>query len=275
MKIILPRDRNIEHPERLILTIYTGPEHFSFSVFDPEKNGSYFYKELTGKNRSHVFSDFKNVSFDHAFFSSPFRKVLIMNRTPNFAFVPASIYKDEYKEDYIQFLFSDHPGVTLTGSVSSAGIKVLYQLPEDVYRQMLGSFSEPVFVHYSTPMIKYFLNLSKNDMNRQMVVNLQKGGLDIFCFSKESFLLGNYFTCKDLSEALYYILFTWKQLQMNQLDDFLQITGEAAFREELIDKLTLYIQHILFPEIAPENHFEDVETGRIPFELAALSVCEL
>jgi len=275
MKIVFPGDQKIEHPDRLILTIYTSPDHFSFSLYDPEKSGSYYYKELSAKNRSAVFDAIKDAFFDQAFFSLPFRNVLIMNRTPYFVFVPDSIFKEEYKEDFLQFLLSDHTGITMTGSVSSAGIKVLYQLPDDIYRLMLRSFSKPVFVHYSTPMITYFLNKSKNDNNRQMVVNLQKSGLDIFCFSKDSFLLGNFFRCNDLPDALYYILYTWKQLQMNQSDDSLHITGEAVYREELIEKLELYLQNIRFPVIAPENHFKGIETGRIPFELAALSVCEL
>jgi hypothetical protein len=198
-----------------------------------------------------------------------------MSRTPGFAFVPDLIYKDENKEDFIHFLFSERRGITMTGSVPAAGITVLYQMPEDVYRFMLRSLSKPEFIHYTTPMISYFLKESKNIPVRQMVVNLQENGLDIFCFSRETFLLGNYFPCKGLQDALYYILFTWKQLQMNQLDDFLHITGDSVFKEELIDKLSLYLQQIYFPELSSEILFEGIDTGRIPFELAALSVCGL
>ena len=267
--------RNIAHPDRLILTIYTDLEHFSFSLYDPEETGSYLYKELSGENRSDAFSDFKEAFFEQTFFSLPFRKVWIMNRTPNFEFVPDSFYKDEYKEDFIHFLFPDRQGIILTDSIPDAGINILYQLPEDVYRFMLRSFPQPEFIHYSTPVISYFIKNSKNVEARQMVVNLQENGVDIFCFSKETFLLGNYFPCKGLPDALYYILFVWKQLLMNQLDDYLHITGNATFKEELIDRLTPYLQQILLPEISEEICFEGVDTDRIPFELAAISLCEL
>jgi len=115
----------------------------------------------------------------------------------------------------------------------------------------------------------------KNINNRHIVVNLQEKGIDIFCFSEKTFLFGNYFQCNGLSEALYYILFTWKQLQFNQLDDYLHIVGDAIFKEELIENLALYIQQIYPLTIPPANHLEGVETDRIPFELAAISLCGL
>ncbi|MCL2651517.1 MAG: DUF3822 family protein [Candidatus Azobacteroides sp.] len=266
---------NIGHPERSILTIYASLEHFSFSLYDPEKLGSYFYRELTGEKRSDAFPCFKDAFFEQSFFSLPFRKVLIMNRTSNFAFVPDSFYKNEYKDDFIRFLFPDRQGITLSDSVSSAQIRILYQLPEEVYRFMLRSFSKPEFIHCSTPVISYFMENSKNVDARQMVINLQENGLDIYCFSKDTFLLGNYFPCKDLWDALYYILFIWKQLKMNQLNDYLHIVGNNAFKEELIDELSLYLQQILLPEISTGICFEGIDTDRIPFELSALSLCEL
>jgi len=275
MKTILPEDRIINHPNRSILTIYTAPEHFSFSLYDPGKTGSYFYEELTGEKHADAFSVFKETFFEHDFFSLPFRKVWIMNRTPGFAFVPDSFYKDEYKVDFMRFLFSDRKGTTLTNSIPSAGIRVMYPLPEEVYQFMHRSFPEPEFIHYSTPLISYFIKNSKRLDACQMTVNLQENGVDIFCFSKNTFLLGNYFPCKGLPDALYYILFVWKQLKLNQLDDYLHITGNAVFKEELINKLSLYLRQIHHLAVPSAIHFEVVETEKIPFELATLSLCGL
>jgi len=268
-------DKNITRPEHSILTIYIGLEQFSFSIYDPDEAGSYFYGELTDENQTGSFSAFKEAFFEQTFFSLPFRKVWIMNRTPSFAFIPNSIYKDDCRDDFMNFLLSDRQGTLMSNIVPSGELTVLYQLPEAVHRFMIRSFAQPEFIHYSVPLITYFLEDSKKSDVRMMVVNLQKGGLDIFCFSNGVLLLGNYFPCKGLSDALYYILFTWKQLQLNQMDDFLYVAGNNAFKEELIEKLEQYIQQIYFPEALPEIYFEGVDTDCIPFELVALSSCEL
>jgi len=274
MKRII-NNKSIDHPEQSILTVYAGPEQFSFSIYDPDEAGSYFYGELTDENQTGAFSVFKEAFFEQTFFSLPFRKVWIMNHTPMFAFIPNSMYNDSYRDDFMNFLFSDREGIPLNNSIPSGGMTVLYQLPEAVYRFMLRSFAQPEFIHYSTPLITYFLKNGKKSNVRQMAVNLQKNGVDIFCFSNETFLFGNYFPCKGLPEALYYILFTWKQLQLNQQNDFLYITGNNVFKEGLIEKLALYIQQIHFPAIPPEIYFDGVNTDCIPFELTSISVCEL
>jgi len=275
MKTIFPDDKKIDNPEQSILTIYLGSEKISFSMYDPEEKGSFFYNELTQENQTDVFSIFKDAFFDHTFFYLPFRKVWIMCRTPVFTFVPNSVYKDDSREDFMQFMFPENKGITLNHAIFSTGINVLYQLPEDVYRFMLRSFAAPEFIHYSAPLITYFLEKVKITNVSRMIVNLKEKGLDIFCFSGKTFLLGNYFPSNDLAEAVYYILFTWKQLQFSQLNDFLHIAGNTVLRDELINKLAPYLHNIGFLSIFPETHFEGVDADRIPFELAALSTCGL
>ena len=272
---IFPDNKMIENPDRLILTIYIGPEHFSFSLHDPDEKGSFIYKKLTKENKVDAFSVLKEAFFDNSFFSLPFRKVWIVYRTPVFTFVPNSIYEEKTKEYFLQFQFSETQGKTLSHVISYSGISVIYQMPEEIYQFMLRFFDNPVFIHYSAPLITFFLESVKNINNRRMVVNLQESGIDIFCFFGETFLFGNFFQCNGMPEALYYILFTWKQLQFNQLNDYLHITGDATFKEELTGKLTPYLQKIYRLAIPPALHFEGLETEKIPFELTALSLCGL
>jgi hypothetical protein len=274
MDAIFQDDPNIAHPERSILTIYVRSESFSFSLYNPEESGSYFYRELTGESQPDSFSVFKEVFFGNDFFSLPFRKVWIMNHTPRFTFIPNSIYKEKYRENFMHFLFSNQQGITLNHSVSSAGITILHQFSEEVYNFMLRSFSKPEFIHYSAPFITHFLEESKKMDNRRMIVNLQKAGVDIFCFAENIFLFGNYFPCNNLQEALYYILFTWKQLHLDQRNDCLYVEGNAVFKDELISKLTLYIQQIQNISIPLKIYFEGIDINRIPVELATLSLCE-
>jgi len=274
MNTYFPEVRSLNHPERLILMIYNDSNHFSFSLYDPEKRGFSFHKELIPENQSNGFSFFKEISLNNDFFTLPFRKIWIMNRTPVFTFIPNSIYDDSYKEDYMRFLFLNHRGVTLDHSVSSAGITILYQLANEVYDFLVRSFDNAAFIHYSAPVITYFLMKSKKEYNRQMIVNLQENGVDIFCFSNRSFLFGNWFSCKNLPEVIYYILFTWKQLQLDQLTDSLLVTGNVAYKEDLISKLAPYIQQVQRLIISPDIFLEGVEPDRIPIELAALSLCE-
>jgi len=275
MNAILPDNKYIEKPDQKILTIYTGDKYLSFSLHNPAERGSFFFKELTEENQVDAFTVLKEAFLNNEFFALPFRKVLVMSHTPTFTYIPNSVYKGTNEEDFMQFLFTDHKGITLNHTISIAECKVLFKLTEDIYNFALRSFAKPEFIHYSEPLITFFLKNSKSFKNRRMIVNLKENGLDIFCFSRKTFLLGNYFKCNNIQEALYFILFTWKQLQFNQLDDSLYFWGDISFGDELKEKLKQYLQQVFPLEFPAANHFESVETSRIPIELAMLSVCGL
>jgi hypothetical protein len=174
----------------------------------------------------------------------------------------------------MRFLFSEQGGITLNQSLPSAGIVILHQCPETIYRFLLRSFLHPEFIHHSAPLITYFLEKSRTVNVSQMVVNIREKGLDIFCFRQDTFLMGNYFTCNRLSEMTYYILFTWKQLKFNQLNDILNISGNLDLQNELTCKLKPYLQHINRVDLSSERYFKEVKTDDVPFELLAFAICE-
>ena len=275
MNVILLDDMKVENPEKFILTIYSGTEQLYFSLYNPKKIGSFYFKELPEEGQVDTLSVLKETLLNNDFFTLPFRKVLIMSRTSSFAFIPNVFYKEKNEENFMSFINSGKQGITMNHTITNIKSKVLFKLPEDTYNLSLRLFSNPIFIHYSEPFIKYLIGKSKNFKNRQMIVNLKEMGLDIFCFSKNTFLLGNYFQCKNIQEALYFILFTWKQLQFNQSDDALYISGETSFSNVLRDKLAIYLQQIYRLDFPSANHFEGIETSKIPIELAMLSVCGL
>jgi hypothetical protein len=191
-----------------------------------------------------------------------------------FTYVPNAIYSDKYKAGFTKFVFSEKEEKMMAYSVPSAKLKILYPIPGDVYDFFARSFNEPEFIHHSAPLIAYFLSPDIKYTKQRMIVNAHPDGIDVLCFSRKSFLLGNHFPCEKSHDAVYYILYTWKQLKMNQFTDFLYITGERFQNEELIKKLRLYIQHVRPKPIPDKYWFEIVNTGDISFESAVFSLCE-
>jgi hypothetical protein len=273
MKINIPETIDLAHPEKYILTIYIHPEGFSFLIHHQGEEIACFYQKLVNEGHADAFSDFKEIYFENEFFTLPFRTVLLMNCTPVFTYIPEIIYEDKYKSDFMKFLFFENSGTILEHSLQASGIIILHELPEDIYRFFQRSYVNPQFIHHSAPLIAYFQKNSKQLNTKQMIANKNGEEMDILCFSGETFLLGNHFRCRQLSDAVYYILFIWKQLKFNQLEDYLQIAGDAVSKAELQEKLKLYLQHVSFAEISSKLHLPQNE--EVPFELTATCLCEL
>jgi hypothetical protein len=274
MKINLPENIDLAHPERYMLAIYIRPDRFSFSLYNPVDDGSYFYQTFDNDQHADAFSNFKEVFFENDFFTLSFRKIRLVNHTSVFTYIPDLIYEDKHKKDYINFLFSENTGKFLSHSLQS-GITILHQIPDEIYNFFARTFVNPEFIHHSASLIAYFQEKSNRVNARQMIVNKNGKEMDILCFSHGKFLLGNHFHCEQLQDAVYYILFIWKQLKFDQLKDLLHIAGDTASKKELPEPLKEYIYNIVPVNIVPEAHFDRVDTRNIPFELAALTLCEL
>ncbi|GHU62622.1 hypothetical protein FACS1894123_03890 [Bacteroidia bacterium] len=273
MKIKISENIDLTHPEKYILTIYFRTERFSFSLYDPLENGSYFYWE-SGKVGD-TFSLSKNIFFDNEWFTFSFRKVYFMNYTFEFNYIPNLIYEDKYKKNFMQFLFPDNQGKVLHHSLQIADITILHQLSGEVYDFFIRGFVNIEFIHHTAPLIAYFQERSRIINGKQMIINKNKDGIDIICFSRGRFLMGNHFPCHSKREFVYYILFTWKQLDCDQQKDFLYVAGDNTAKKELMEQLQQYIHNVIPVHIVPEAHFEQIDMGNIPFELAVLSLCEL
>jgi hypothetical protein len=275
MKIQIPENIDLRHSERYILTIRIHPERFSFSLYNPIDDSSYFYYPIEKDKQSSAFSSFQDDFFDNEFFSLPYRKVNIINYTDVFTYIPALIFEEKDKATYMKFLFTENENKILHHEIKNQGITILHEMKEEIYEFFQRSFVNGQIIHHTASLIAYFWDKTPTVNRNKLIVNLQDNGLDILCFSHEHFLLGNHFDCRQIEDAVYYILFVWKQLKFDQLKDFAYITGDVASKKDLMEQLKAYIYNIIPINIIPEAHFSQIDTQIIPFEMACLSLCEL
>jgi len=92
--------------------------------------------------------------------------------------------------------------------------------------------------------------------------------LDVLYFAPSGELVfANQFKYNHLNDAVYYTFFIWKQLNLNQLKDFIYVVGNSSQKMDLIKQIQKYVQHVFPVDIASSE--------TVPFELLSLSLCEL
>ncbi|MDL2256998.1 DUF3822 family protein [Bacteroidales bacterium OttesenSCG-928-I14] len=277
MKIQLPDTFDISHPERYIFTLEVHPAHFSFALYNPIENGSYFYQRLEKEKGLSALASFREFFFDNEFLSLPFRKIYIINFTSRFSYIPTLMFEEKDDTMYMEFLLgkSKQKSKLLNQSLPAMSMTIIHEMEEDTYEFIQRSFINPKYIHHSSPLISYFRDRVRLVNAGRMLVNLSTQGIDVLCFSREDFVLGNHFEFTQKEDAVYYILFTWKQLKFDQEKDFLYIAGNAEQTKDLMSEIKQYIHNLIPVNITPEAHFEGINTGDIPFELSSLTLCEL
>jgi hypothetical protein len=263
MKIQIPENINLNNcSEQFILIIKIHPERFSFFLYNPVEKPAYFYYRIPKNKPSDAFSCFRDVFFDNEFFTLPFKKVFILNYTPAFTYVPALLFEEKDKEEYMRFLFSENTGKILCQTIQKPDMVVIHEMPEEIYEFFQRSFVDGRIIHHTAPLIAYFQNKGQLVNGNRMIINKQDKGMDILCFSRDTLLLSNHFTCSQLSDEVYYALFIWRQLKFSQLKDFIYVMENET---GLVERLKNYVRNVV-----PVDWIEAV-----PFEITALTLCEL
>ncbi|MDR1368980.1 MAG: DUF3822 family protein [Dysgonamonadaceae bacterium] len=275
MEIQLPEIIDIDHPERLIFTLKVASDRVSFSLYDPLVDGSYFYCEIPIERGSEAISSFKQCFFDNPFMASSFRKVYVINGFPEFTFVPEFLYKEEDIESLFGFNVSHPTGKILTQKLRRPSMVILHQMTEEVYQFLNRSLFNVTFIHYLSPFIVYFQDKNKNFNTSQFIVNLNDKQLDILCFSQGDFIWSNSFRISRIQDAVYYILFAWKQLKLDQIKDYVYIAGDKHEKVKLMKEIQPYIHHVIPVNFPLTTHFQGVETQDIPADFLSLTWIEL
>jgi hypothetical protein len=224
------------------LTIEIANRQFSISLHAPENGSERFFHHFPEKGGGEGFSRFREAFFERPFFNYPFRKIKIVNRTPTFTFVPNLLFEEKEKESYMQFLFAESEDKVLAQTLLEPEITILHALPEAVYGFLRRSFPEASIVHHAAAQITWGQSAENQGENaNRMFIFRQPEGMDVVCFSHQQLLLSNYFECRSTEDALYYILYAYKQLRFNQKTDPIHLL-EAE--DELAENLKIYIQNV-------------------------------
>ena len=268
MKTQISKHIDLDCSEQYVLVIEVHAERFSFFLYNPENPGERFFYRFLADKRSNVFLQFQEAFFDHAFFSYSFRKILLLNHTPVFTYIPNLLFEEKNKEAYMQFLFTTVSGRILHQSLSKPEITILHVMPDDLYGFLQRSFPDAAIVHHTAATIAWCQAKCPLVDGNRMVIYRQPDGIDVLCFSRQQLLLSNHFRYESTDDAVYYALYIFKQLKFSQLYDYIYVAG---VEEELQEKLKKYIQHV---EAVGEEDIEYDEASNMreaPFEMVALA----
>ena len=276
MKIELPEQLDLSNLKNNILSFEIFDKFYSFSLYNPIEDGSFFYHEIERETHGDAFSSFKSFFYDNEFLSESFRQVFVVNNTSTFTFIPENISDEKDKEEFLKFNFFDNTDKILVQKINKPELSILHGINEDVFEFFNRTFSDLKFIHHLSPTLFYFVEKCRMGNNTKLVVNLQNAGLDILCFTPSGdFVFANHLKYNHLNDALYYIFFLWKQFNLNQLKDFIYIVGNSVQKPELIKQVQKYVHNVFPINLTPKEHFSGINLQNIPFELLSLTLCEL
>jgi hypothetical protein len=276
MTISIPGTFIIDNSEKYIMSIRLWPGGLSFSAYNPYETKSYIFRTIDFDRNIPYSTSLKEVFFANECLVWPYKRTCVLSVTPHYTLIPNELFSEKQKSDCLAFNFTSQKKHTLSDSIGKEEVKIVYDVEEEVYEFCSRSLTNPVFVHYLTPLLIVFQKQSLAEKAGHMFVVVRENSVDISCFSKGNLHFVNSFTFDQPGDIIYYTLYIWRQMEMDQLRDQLSLAGDDnSLCGKLTQSLQVYLQHVKPIEIPSEAYLMGGEILQAPMDLILLPVCGL
>ena len=231
--------------EQYTLSIRLSTDGFSFSVFNPLSNEAQAVYDYPTDITCSLIANLKQAFKDLEWLNHNYRRVNVMIVDKRFTFIPLDFFEDEQVETIFYHNHQPRENEKVQYNIlRKSNIVLLFGMDKSLCSFLNEQYPSCKFFSQATPLIDYFSIKSRLGNNRKMYTYLRKDNIDIYCFERGRLLFANSFPCKETADRIYYLLYTWKQLDFDQERDELHLTGELNEKEILLAQLRKYVSQV-------------------------------
>lgn len=231
--------------EQYTLSIRLSTDGFSFSIFNPLADGAPSLYEREVDDSLSLTANLKQTIREVEWLSAPFRRVNVLMANKRFTFIPLEFFEDEQTET---IFYHNHPKqeneLVQYNILHKNNIVVLFGMDKSANSLLREQYANIRFYAQASPFIEYFAAKSRLGNSRKMYVHLRKEAIDVYTYERGRLTFANAFACKEANDRIYYILYLWKQLGMEQERDELHFTGDLSDKELLLPELRKFIRQV-------------------------------
>ena len=269
MNLCVPDILTTDNSEKYMVSIRLWPDGFSFAGHIPSEKDSLFYSETKIDNTKPYIQVIKDIFFAHPFFSYAYKQTYIICANRQYTLLPENIFLEQQKEQLMSFVFMSPEDKILHESLDEFDSKILFGIQPKVYDFFSRMLINPIFTHAITTQLMQWKYRSRTTYPKQLYVALHEDTMDAACFYRESLLFVNSFQVDDTADILYYILYVWKQMDLDQQKDQLIMFANTDTYQNLKDQLQTYLMQIEY--VPPRKSGTALE---VPPDIIALFQCE-
>ena len=252
---------NSKNTDNYIMTIQYSLDGLSFVVFDTAENKFIALKHYhtTEKNISLEtllleLQEKESLNFDE------FKNVNILIDNNNNTFVPKDYFQEETKEDYLSLLNIKHSNV-LTDDIAEHNIVNVYS-----YDDKFNFLNNNIKIYHSSSILikKLLKEFSGRNPETRAFVNVKNNSYELIIINNDKLVFHNYFNFNTKEDFLYFILFTFDQLNIDNESIPLYFLGFIEEKSPVVELCSRYIRNIRF--FNRDNDFNYInELNSVPY----------
>lgn len=253
------------------LTIRISNNSLSFSVVDRETEHQVIYEPYPLKSGISIAANLRQAFKESNLLQKGYTKVRVFLDTP-LLLIPVEQFKEEDLEAFYHHAFTGHHGDVILYRVQpTLNTVAAFSINKDLKLVIEDNFQDVRFTPIMQPIWSHLYQRSITGIHRKLYAYFHDEKIHVFSFEKNRFKFCNTFEAPHPKDALYFILYVWKQLGFNQQQDELHVLGDIPDKEWLLYNFKLYIRKAFCLNPAAEfNRAPLTEVKGIPFDLLTL-----
>ena len=254
---------------KLRLTIRIGRNTLSFSTLDPtETENPITYEPYVVKSGISMAANLREAFKGAELLTIPPARVTVLIDTP-VLMVPVEQFEESTMEDFYRHAYPQSEGELLLYNVlPDLNAVSVFSINKDLHMVINDHFQQVRFICALAPVWRYLHQRSFTGVRYKLYGYFHEGRLDIFSYQQNRFKFCNSFNSKRAQDSLYFLLYVWKQLMLNQEQDEMHLVGDIPDREWLLEELWKYVQkaYVINPT-AEFNRAAATQFKDMPFDL--------
>lgn len=226
------------------MSVRLWPGGLSFSGGIPSDEGSFFCEETEVDVTRPYLQTLRDLFREHPFLSYPYAAVRIVTSEPNYTLVPEAIYEDEAKERLYRFTFATPVETVAVQPMSALESVLLFGLRRDMHEFITQTQPTAHWEHALASLLLRWHERSLRALHAHMYAVVQDRTMDVACFDRGTLRFVNRFEVENHDDIMYYLLYVWKQLSLNQRNDSLTLSAVTSVAFDLKEKLQTYLKDV-------------------------------
>lgn len=256
------------------LTIRVSRYSLSFSTVDMAAGESpVVFEPYTVKSGISMAANLREALKTAELPSGNYQRVMVMVDSP-VLMIPVDLFReDQCSMLYAHSYSKTADSVVLHNVLPDLNAVAAFAVNRDLKLVVDDNFSDVCYISAVSPVWRYLHQRSFIGTRGKLYGYFHDKKLDIFSFNQHRFKYCNAFEAAHAQDALYFLLYVWKQLMLKPEYDEIHIVGDIPEREWLLGELRRYLQRAYV--INPTGDFNRAPATRIkgmPYDLMTFYV---
>jgi hypothetical protein len=256
------------------LTIRVGRGTLSFSRPDGQSEDSIAFEPFVMKSGVSVAANLREAFKRADLLQPPLPTRVRVLVDSDVLMVPVELFDEASIEEMYRHAYPyTAQDVVLYNVLPDLHAVVVFAVGRDLRTVVEDHFHDVRFIAAVSPVWRHLYQRSFTGKNQKLYGYFHEKQLEVFCFQQNRFKFCNSFDAAHSRDALYFLLYVWKQLQLQAQTDELHIVGDIPDEDWLMQELHRFLQkaYVVNPS-ADFNRHPATEVKGMPYDLQTLFV---